>query len=66
MNVPIDTEQFCFNFGKYLGHTYQYVLIRDPFYIKWLIDQDRGFDLNDEDLRDLMNECNRVTSERGW
>lgn len=54
MISDIDTETYEFDFGKYKGYSYQYVLNHDPSYIEWCIDQG-GLALDDDDLAKLEN-----------
>ena len=65
MKDPIDIETYWFNFGQYKNRPYKYVLLRDPFYIKWLIDEG-DFYLKGEDMLDLINRIDKITSERGY
>ncbi|NOR19280.1 MAG: hypothetical protein GQ538_04240, partial [Xanthomonadales bacterium] len=53
----IDTEDFEFNFGKYRGYSYAYVLNHDPSYIEWLVDQG-SFALDESDLTKLESVLN--------
>ena len=39
----IDTETYEFDFGKFSGYSYQFVLNQDPFYIKWLTENVEDF-----------------------
>lgn len=45
----IDCESYEFNFGKFRGFSYAYVLKTDPFYIQWCTQTMPGFYLSDED-----------------
>jgi hypothetical protein len=57
MSDNIDTETYEFDFGKYRGYSYAYVLNHNPSYIEWLVDQG-NFALDESDLIKLESVLN--------
>jgi len=51
----IDTETYEFDFGKYSGFNYKFVLNQDPFYIKWLTENVEDFLLDDTAANELID-----------
>jgi len=51
----IDTAFYEFDFGKYKGYAYGFVLNQDPFYIKWLIENVEDFLLDDASANELID-----------
>lgn len=60
----IDTEGYEFDFGKYKGFSYGFVLNQDPFYIKWLTENVEDFLLNDTAANELIEALDNRRSLR--
>lgn len=50
----IDPDEYVFPFGLHKGHTYRYILKSDPLYIKWLVEQENGFELAEDDWQEVL------------
>jgi hypothetical protein len=51
--MTIDTRTYDFDFGKYKGYSFDYVMRVDPSYLSWLVDENNGFELDDDTLDEL-------------
>jgi len=54
---PINTMDYEFDFGKFEGYSYQYVLNQDPFYIQWVLENFKYFKLDDMAMKELEAAC---------
>ena len=57
METYIDTDVYEFDFGKFSGFTYEFVLNQDPFYLKWVIENFDDFLLDDAATEKLHQAC---------
>ncbi len=58
--MTIDTRTYDFDFGKYKGYSFDYVMRLDPGYIQWLVDEHRGFELDESDLNELQQRLQEI------
>ena len=62
--LMIDASTYEFDFGRYRGYSYLYVLNQDPGYIQWCVDQENPrFELDEQDAAILEVELSKGKPE---